>query len=332
MEASEREKNTYGSDVEVVSREEECTVYRLSDGTGEIFMTSYKIFPGIEFIYNDVHIEKCEIHRAKSGNIFEINHCREGRLECGFQDEFTYLTPGDMTIANKVDVQRIYFYPLNHYHGITIMIDMDNAPRCLSCILADVNVRPSALIRKFCGKGRCFVTRSNPSVERIFSELYSVPKKIRRGYLKIKVLELMLFLNGTDLVEEEKECPRYSQAQVEIANKVCKYLTEHMDDKITLAQLSEFVHISGTQIKNSFKGVYGVSFYSYIRKQKMQAAGLMLHHSDSTILEVAGRFGYDNGSKFAAAFKAVMGMTPSKYRSAVEPSIQKMIRASDENE
>lgn len=331
MEASEREKNTYGSDVEVISREDECTVYRLSDSTGEIVMTSYKVFPGIEFIYNDVHMEKCEIHRAKGGNIFEINHCREGRIECSFQDEFTYLTPGDMRISNKADVQRISFYPLNHYHGITIIIDMDNAPSCLSCILADVNVRPSALIRKFCGIGKCFVTRSNPAVERIFLDLYMVPKKIRRGYLKIKVLELMLFLNGTELVDEEKECSRYSRPQAEIAKKVCKYLTEHMDDKITLAQLSEFVHISGTQIKNSFKGVYGVSFYSYIRRQKMQAAGLMLHHSDSTILEIAGRFGYDNGSKFAAAFKAVMGMTPSEYRSAGKPSIQNIIRAADEN-
>ena len=48
----------------------------------------------------------------------------------------------------------------------------------------------------------------------------------------------------------------------------------------------------------------------------MQAAGLMLQHSDSTVLEIAGRFGYDNGSKFAAAFKDVMGMTPNEYRSA----------------
>ena len=48
----------------------------------------------------------------------------------------------------------------------------------------------------------------------------------------------------------------------------------------------------------------------------------MLQHSDSTVLEIAGRFGYDNGSKFAAAFKDVMGMTPNEYRSENESKIE----------
>ena len=53
-----------------------------------------------------------------------------------------------------------------------------------------------------------------------------------------------------------------------------------------------------------------------IRGQKMQAAAKMLLESDMTILEIAGCFGYDNASKFAAAFRAVLGVTPSRYRSA----------------
>ena len=322
MDATVREKNRYGSGVEIVSRNGDCTVYRLFDSTGELVMTSYAVFPGVELIYNDVHIQKCELERGETGNIFEINHCREGRIECGFKDDFVYLTPGDLTIAKKDDTARSSFFPLSHYHGITIMIDMDNAPRCFSCVLDDVNVKPDALIKKYCGDGKCFVSRSNPAVEHIFSELYSVPEKIRRGYFKIKILELLLFLSGTE-IKDEKNCrPAYSQSQVELAKRVCLHLTEHMDDKITLSQLSEAFHVSGTQIKNSFKGVYGVSVYSYIRTQKMQAAGLMLQHSDSTVLEIAGRFGYDNGSKFAAAFKDVMGMTPNEYRSENESKIE----------
>ena len=32
------------------------------------------------------------------------------------------------------------------------------------------------------------------------------------------------------------------------------------------------------------------------------------------ILEIAGDYGYDNGGKFAAAFRQVMGVSPSQYR------------------
>ena len=87
-----------------------------------------------------------------------------------------------------------------------------------------------------------------------------------------------------------------------------------MDKRITLDQVSERFHVSGTQIKNSFKAVYGVSMYAFIRAQKMHSAAAMLKSTDLTILEIAGEYGYENGSKFAGAFKAVMGMPPNEYR------------------
>ena len=88
-----------------------------------------------------------------------------------------------------------------------------------------------------------------------------------------------------------------------------------MDDRFTLEQLSEYFHVSGTQIKTAFKAVYGVSFYSYIRTQKMESAAYMLEYTDKSILEISGEHGYDNASKFANAFKTVKGITPTEYRS-----------------
>ena len=58
MDATVREKNRYGSGVEIVSRNGDCTVYRLFDSTGELVMTSYAVIPGDDFIYNYVHNQK----------------------------------------------------------------------------------------------------------------------------------------------------------------------------------------------------------------------------------------------------------------------------------
>ncbi len=38
--------------------------------------------------------------------------------------------------------------------------------------------------------------------------------------------------------------------------------------------------------------------------------------SNDTILKIAGKYGYDNGSKFAKAFKDTFGVTPNKYKKA----------------
>ena len=60
--------------------------------------------------------------------------------------------------------------------------------------------------------------------------------------------------------------------------------------------------------------MYGISLYAYTRTLKMEAAAMMLANTDRPILEIAGRFGYDNGSKFAKAFRDVMGASPTGFR------------------
>lgn len=316
MSATRQEKEIYGEHVQIVSRSGDCVIYRIDDGSGDMVMTSYQVFPGIQLVYNDVHIGKCSIDYGVLGNVMEINHCLEGRIECGYREEFFYLTQGDLAISKKGAAGQDSCFPLNHYYGIAIVIDIDRAPACMSCFLDDVNVRPCALIEKFCSNGKCFVARSKPCLEHIFSELYEVPDSIKKGYFKVKILELLLFLSGMDLSEDQigKRC--FTKPQVELAKSVCRYLAEHMDSRVTISELADIFHVSQTALKNSFKGVYGVSVYSYIREQKMQAAALMLFQTERSVLEIAGMCGYDNGSKFAGAFRNVMGMTPNEYRNS----------------
>lgn len=281
---------------------------------GRFRTVTYGVFPGISLIYNDAHIQSVEDDRLPSANTIEINHCREGRMECHFRNEFCYAAPGDLVIGRADERSAVTYFPLKHYHGITVSIDIEKAPGCLSCILDDVTVRPQALAEKFCGNRSCFTARSDASVEHIFSELYSVPKEIQKGYFKIKVLELLLFLSSLNIEHDESKDKVFSKSQVALAKEISRFLTDNMDRRITLEQLSEYFHISGTHIKNIFRGVYGVPLYAYIRTVKMESAAYMLEYTDKTVTEIAGEHGYDNSSKFARAFRDVKGVSPSEYR------------------
>ena len=66
MYATREEQLLYGSQVEIVKRGEDCTVYRLSGESGEVVMTSYAVFPGIRLIYNDVHAPPLRHRRIPS--------------------------------------------------------------------------------------------------------------------------------------------------------------------------------------------------------------------------------------------------------------------------
>ena len=272
-----------------------------------------EVFRGIELIYTDISNDVEPIlKKYENKRVLRIDHCREGRVERSVGEEFFYLEKGDMAVTSLKERENSNFYPNNDYYGITILIDIDTAPKCLSCLLDDVNVKPEKLFDKFCVERECFISRSSDSIEHIFAELYSVNENVRTGYTKIKVLELMLFLSCTDT--EQKEKKSYDPAQVELAKNTSIYISEHLAEKITLNDITCRFHVSPTNLKNCFKGVYGVSVSAYIRSRKMQAAAQLLRTTDETVLGISNRFGYDNGSKFASAFYKVTGKTPNEYR------------------
>ena len=145
-------------------------------------------------------------------------------------------------------------------------IDPARAPDCLSCFLEDVEVRPSALIEKFCADGACFVTRSSPGVAHIFSELYSVPEGIRKGYFKVKITaQQQEAIARSVVIQAAQPQHGYSLSQVQLAEQIGAYLLENTERRLTVAELSRYFGASATLINSSFRGVYGMSPAAFLR-------------------------------------------------------------------
>lgn len=273
------------------------------------------IFPGITLAYHEIDEPDAVVKRPAVRDMLEIDYCRSGRAEFRVGEEFYYLSEGDLSVTRRTGAGVTADFPLGHYTGMTICVDLAQAPMRFSGILDDVNVEPRLLCDKYSVNEKAFVVRSNAALSHILSELYAVPESIRAGYQKLKVLELLLFLSGMDLTPDVLERQRLNPNQAALAKDVNAYLTAHPDRRITVDQLSERFHVSGTLIKSSFKAVYGSSIYAFTKQQKMRAAAALLRADEHiTILEVAGRYGYDNASKFASAFRSVLGVTPNEYR------------------
>ncbi len=298
----------------ITGNETENLTYLLRNNKGDAKITVHTVFPGVELIYNSVHTDRFHIGSNTEGNLIEIHHCREGRIEQQLEDEFFYLMPGDLSVSMRSKRAEEYRFPLRHYHGISIIINTDISPKCFSCFLKDVNVQPEQVAKRLCGEGKSFVIRSQDYIGHIFSEFYTVPESYKKGYFKIKILELLLVLSGIDPNENGIASLSLSKMQVYLAKRTEAYLSANMEQKITVAELSKKFHVSQTHLQNAFRGVYGVPIFSYIRIQKMQSAALQLIHTPLTVTEIAVGCGYDNASKFAAAFREIMGETPTEYR------------------
>lgn len=290
--------------------------YHFSNETGDAAITVYNVLPGVQVACHSVHMDKFDIGQTLHGNLIEIHHCQEGRIEQKFCNGLFYLMPGDMSVAIRSQSSESYRFPLRHYHGMTIAINVDAAPESFAEYLNGVEVKPMEIARRLCQDRSSFVARSERYVEHIFSEMYSVPEKIRPGYLKIKVLELMMVLGEVAPVDSRHARNALSPRQVELAQHAADYLSQHLDSRVTIPELAERLGTSETTLKSTFKEVYGVPVSSFGRIQKMMMAAQQLIHTRRSILEIASECGYDNGSKFSDAFRKVTGETPSEYRKA----------------
>lgn len=306
-----------GKNVTCVCKEQNCAVFSVKDSTGDGTMTMYQVYPGVMVLYNDFHMEHC-LSGFRSQGIFCIDHCREGRIEWEFgSGNYLYIEAGDMQISNRDHHTKVFSFPLSHYHGITIGFMLEEAAEPLSEILEGMTFDLPAMKQKFCPAERPFIMRAAANIEHIFLEMYALPDQIRIPYLKIKVLELLLFLRMLEKPEGDGERPYFYKTQVDKVKAIRALLTENLDSHYTLEELSEQFSFPLTAMKLCFKGVYGSSIYAYMKAYRMNAAALMLRQSDDNVTAIASRVGYDNASKFAAAFRSVKGMTPAAYRKSI---------------
>lgn len=304
-----------GRNVKVVCENETCVVFQVKDGSGEGLMTCYPVFKGCYLMYNDFHMAECSSGFKPKSRLFVIDHCREGRIEWNLgQNRYIYVEAGDMNVNSREQHCLKFSFPLRHYHGLTIGFDVDEAGDSLLHVMEGFSVDIKKLREKFCPNNRTFIMRAGSQINHIFSELYDLPEQIRLPYFKIKVLELLLFLEMLDVPSDGEERPYFYKAQVDKIKDIVALLTDDLEHWYTLEELSEKFSFPLTSLKKCFKGIYGCSIAAYMKEYRMNAAALMLKNTQDSVIDIAARVGYSNPGKFAAAFRSVIGMTPTEYR------------------
>ena len=84
----------------------------------------------------------------------------------------------------------------------------------------------------------------------------------------------------------------------------------------SIEELTKIADMSESKLRLSFKNIYHVPLYEYIKREKMKRAMQLLSSDHLSIRHISEICGYKNASKFAAAFHEVHGVTPSEFRKA----------------
>lgn len=98
-------------------------------------------------------------------------------------------------------------------------------------------------------------------------------------------------------------------------NHVIDYIGKHLDDHLSLTQLSEIACFSKYHFHRLFTAHTGLSLQQYIRWLRLKrAAHQLVVEKDKSIIEIAINAGFDSHEAFTRAFKQSCGLTPSEFR------------------
>jgi AraC-like DNA-binding protein/ligand-binding sensor protein len=128
--------------------------------------------------------------------------------------------------------------------------------------------------------------------------------EIFAGHISTIVNQLAL-----DKTDEEKEPERVAMAR--------SYITEHLDENLTLPRVAEAVNTSSFYFSRMFKQVTGHTFTEYLAMARIERAKKLMRDNNKNITQIAYESGFQSLSQFNRVFRKVQNEAPGTFRKRI---------------
>ena len=109
-------------------------------------------------------------------------------------------------------------------------------------------------------------------------------------------------------------CMRRADADRNVVRHILQYIEQHLDSRITAADLADEFFYSPNYIGVVFKKDTGKTLTEHLKDMRLERARDLLRNPANRIGEVAAKVGYPNVSYFCSLFKKKYGVNPGEYK------------------
>lgn len=117
-----------------------------------------------------------------------------------------------------------------------------------------------------------------------------------------------------DFMNVSKVIRKYQMLDNKLIYNIGKYIVVHVDERMSLDDLSQSVYLNKSYISHIFKKVSGLSLTEFMVDVKIDRAKILLLDSERKIYEIAEQIGYNDVEYFRKKFKDSTGLSPTEYR------------------
>lgn len=97
-------------------------------------------------------------------------------------------------------------------------------------------------------------------------------------------------------------------------NNAIDYIEDNLDSDLNIDEIAKVAYTSRYHFQHLFHAVTGFTLTEYIRNRKLTLAAEELAVTDTKVIDIALRYGYDSPDAFTKAFQRLHKVTPSALR------------------
>ena len=101
---------------------------------------------------------------------------------------------------------------------------------------------------------------------------------------------------------------------IQSIQKAINYMEENILENINYEDVAKQVYMSNYHFHRLFSMVTGITANDYIRKRRLSMAGQEISMSNSKVIDISMKYGYDSPESFSKAFVRFHGITPKEAK------------------
>lgn len=267
---------------------------------------------------NDIYIHHT-LDAAKSTPIkypteihtrIELLFLISGKLDYTINGETFRVYEGDMIIINAHAPHSLKVAPDIPYERILLQFSPTHIPILKNYNLLDIfshsddyrHIIPKELVKQ---------SKSETILKRICSV-----SKTKAAFKDVKILSLIIDLiaelSYLILHSNPNQQLKQPKKSIPLLQGITTYINNNITQKITVEEIANQFNISDSYLYHFFKEKMGMPLHTYIEKQKMQYAKVMILQGNSATF-VATHLGYDYYATFCNQYKRAFGVSPSQH-------------------
>lgn len=273
-------------------------------------------FPGTGFCFLETPALIGHEFPQCTENSYVLHYCYAGHIQEKSGDICNGITSGDIWITPPRQTMGTVTLLTKRYSGVSMLLEPEIAQDAIrvfsaSCPETELDL---AGLAKTLQHNRGTVIPGTDKLSRIFSQLFMEKPPCKDAFYRLKAMELLLYLAAWEPQKPRESPPYLEREMVERVDAIRRFATEHLDCRMTQAQIASRFHISLTALKRTFRSTYGLTLDAYLREQRISAAKRLLLETELPVSEIAHRVGYESHSQFTSVFHSSQGQTPAQFR------------------